>query len=121
MNSQRRTLAWVLVVALAAVLVVAVATSTIIGAVNSQRIRDTQVTNTRTLDTADRTLDLIRDCTEPGGECFDRGQKRTADVVADLNKAAVYAAACADKRGVQGEDEIYACVVRLFAADAERR
>lgn len=79
-----------------------------------------QDSNTGTLNATEDTLALIRDCTQPGGDCFERGQKRTADAVANINLAAVYAAACADRDGVQGEDEIYACVVRLFAERDDR-
>lgn len=94
-------------------------------------IRATQVGNTSTLrsasdaansakdaaESAERGTARIEDCTTPGRDCYDSGQKRTADAIADINKVAVYAAACADQDGVQGEDEIYTCVIRLLAAD----
>lgn len=97
-------------------LTVSADTNRIVSGVEAQ-----QDTNTGTLNASERGLELIRDCTEPGGECYGRSQRRTADAVADINLAAVYAAACADREGVQGEDEIYACVVRLFAERAEAR
>jgi hypothetical protein len=105
-----RTFGWVVIALLIAALTVTLLTATLVGADNTNTIRTSQRANAET-------LRLIQDCTQPGGECYDRGQKQTADVVADLNRAAVYAAACADKPGVQGKDEIYACVIRLFAAD----
>jgi hypothetical protein len=62
-------------------------------------------------------VDAIRDCTEVGGECFERSQKRTGKVVADLGKVSAYAAACADRPGVQTEDDVLACVLRRLAKD----
>lgn len=78
-------------------------------------IETQQDTNTGTIRASERTLDRVTECTTPGRECYERGQERTASAVADINRAAVYAAACADREGVQGVDEIYACVVRQLA------
>ena len=39
-------------------------------------------------------LDRINDCTTPGRKCFDEAQRRTAGVVGDINRVAIYAAAC---------------------------
>jgi hypothetical protein len=73
-------------------------------------IRETQKSNTGA-------VKLIRDCTDPSGDCYKRGQKQTAVAVADINKISVYAAACADRPGVQTASEIYACVVERLAQD----
>lgn len=108
MNTNTRTFAWVIVCLLAAALTVTLLTATIVGADNTNTIRQSQRDNAEA-------LYLIRSCTTPGMECFDRGQKQTADAVADINRVAVYAAACADKPGVQGRSEIFACVVRALA------
>jgi hypothetical protein len=91
-----------------AALVVTQLTATLVGADTTQTIRESQKAS-------QETLRIIRSCTTPGAECFDRGQQQTADAVEDINRVAVFAAVCADKRGVQGEGEIYACVVRLLA------
>lgn len=108
MNGNTRAFAWVIIALLVGALVVTLLTATIVGADNTNTIRATQRDNAET-------LRLIRSCTTPGRECFDEGQKRTADAVADINRVAIYAAACADKPGVQGRDEIYACVIRSLA------
>lgn len=109
MKPNARTFAWVLVALLTGALVVTLLTATLVGTDNTNTIRENQ------RDTK-ASLSLIRSCTTPGQECFDRGQEQTAKAVADINRVAVYAAACADKPGVQGRDEIYACVVRSLAA-----
>ena len=90
-------------------------------------VREAQQNNTKTVESAkiaareaQRGTDRIEECTTPGRPCYDQGQKRTADVVSDLNRVAVFAAACADKAGVQGEDEIFSCVIRLLAKNAEK-
>lgn len=66
------------------------------------------------------TLHVVRDCTDPGGTCFKRGQKSTAKAVASINKITVYAAACADKPGNQTVTQIQSCVIRKLAADDRR-
>lgn len=108
-----RTLGYVLAYTLGALVLVGVLTTVaqtreLVGAV-----RETQQTNTGT-------VNLIRDCTEPQGGCFKRGQRRTAGAIDAITNASVYAAACADQPGVQGSDEIFACVVRKFAEDQAR-
>ena len=59
--------------------------------------------------------DAIRDCTTPGGECFERSAKRQAQVIgqppAPINDVVILAAACADRPGVDTEAEIRACVI----------
>lgn len=108
MNTNVRTFTWVVITLLAAALTITLLTATIVGADNTATIRQAQRESAES-------LQIIRSCTTPGMQCFDEGQKRTADAVADINRVAVYAAACADKPGVQGRDEIYACVVRSLA------
>jgi hypothetical protein len=83
-------------------------------------IEEQQDTNTATITASKRTLNLVTECTTPGRRCFERAQERTASAVADINRAAVYAAACADREGVQGVDEIYACVIRQLAHSDDR-
>lgn len=109
MNPQARTGLWIVVLLLGVVLVVIVTTAAVVGADNTRIIRKTQQDNAET-------LRIIRSCTTPGDDCFDRGQERTAEVVADINEVSIFAAACADMPGNQTVDDIYACVVRRLAA-----
>lgn len=103
-------------------LAVLLISAAVLSAVTVTRVSDRQGENTETLgdaaraaEAAEKGVDLIQDCTSPGGDCYARSQRRTAAILSDFNQAVVFAAACADKRGVQGEHEIYACVVRLLA------
>lgn len=123
MNARRQVL-WVALAAAVALLVIVVATAVIVSATKSTQIRDTQTENTTLLENTNETLKIIRECTSPGQPCYDRGQKSTAEIVAkltsDLTRVSAYAAACADKPGVQGKDEIFACVVRELAAEPSK-
>lgn len=65
-------------------------------------------------------LEEVRSCTTPGGECYQRGQESTVKAVGDINRIVVYAAACADRRGVNTEQEIQACVLKLLEEDTDR-
>jgi hypothetical protein len=95
---------------IAGVILVAILAATLVTVVT---IRATQKTNTNT-------VDLIRDCTEPKGKCFQRGQDQTAGAIADINQVTVYAAACASKVPGQTAEQIQRCVVRLLADDARK-
>ena len=95
MTKRQRQAAWLGIVLACVVAFVTIITSAIIGAVNSTMIREQQTTNTRTLDSTDRTLRLVEDCTTPGGECYERGRESTADAVGDIGRVTVLAAACA--------------------------
>jgi glutaminase len=59
-------------------------------------------------------LNEVRSCTKPGGECYKRGQENTGTAVESINKVVLYAATCADKRGVNTQSEIEACVLDLL-------
>lgn len=64
------------------------------------------------------TLRIVKGCTTPGSDCYDRGVRQTARAVADINRVVVLAASCADQPDVQTTDEIEACILReLEAAD----
>lgn len=110
---RRQRIGWVLIYVVVAAVVLAMVAG--VAAIRQTQLEGTP-TGQRLLEASDRILD----CTDPNGECYQRNQDRTADVIGDLNRVAVYAAACADRRGIQGEDEIYACVVRLIA-QADKR
>lgn len=78
--------------------------------------RQTQKSNTST-------VELIQDCTTPGGECYQRGESRTAAAVGDIGVLSVYAAACAateDEAGLSTDEfaaRIEHCVKRLVQAE----
>lgn len=120
----RRQVLWALVGLMIAAAVVAFGTAALVSALNSGAIRGTQQANTETLDNSAETLKRVRECTTPGLPCYDDGQKRTAELVArltnNLTRVSAYAAACADKPGVQGKDEIFACVVAELAAEPDQ-
>lgn len=64
-------------------------------------------------------LDAIKSCTQPGGECYERSQRRTASAVSDINRVVILAAACAvGKTGTEKQIEvaIQACVIDHLAA-----
>lgn len=61
-------------------------------------------------------LELIEGCTNPAGECAQRGQKQTTTAVASINEITAYAAACADRPGPQSLAEIRLCIADLIEA-----
>lgn len=81
--------------------------------------RGTQQTNVPKIDNTETTLELVQDCVTPGGKCYERGQRQTADAVQSLNEAAIdaasSAAACAALPDVSGYIEIKHCVDRTLA------
>lgn len=119
MNPTRRQLLWSIAAVAVVALIVAVATSTIVSALKSTSIRKTQTENTALIENTAETLRIIRGCTTPGQDCYDRGQRQTAayirDLTSDLTRVSAYAAACADKPRQQSTDEIFACVVARLA------
>lgn len=87
----------------------------------TDQIRESQKTNTGTLEASQRTLDTVNDCTQPSGDCFKRGQKRTASAVGDINRVVILAAACSvglDTRLSVSERQtlIQSCVIDRLAA-----
>lgn len=113
MNPSARNFMWVAVALLAASLTITLLVATLVGADNTNTIRQAQRDNAET-------LRLIRSCTSPGMECFERGQKQTAEAVADINRVAIIAAACADKPNRQTVEQIQSCVItRLARADRD--
>lgn len=59
------------------------------------------------------TVDLIRDCTQPRGECFQRGQRQTANAVGDINLVTIYAASCGSRHPGQ-PSAVRRCVEKLL-------
>lgn len=66
----------------------------------------------------ERTLNLMEDCVNPGGECYQRSQESTAVAVNILNEqnriVSIAANHCADKPGWQTYEEIEVCVLQLL-------
>lgn len=85
-------------------------------------IRESQKTNTGTLNNSQRTLDVVQSCTTPGRDCYENGQKQTAAAVGDINRVVILAAACssglpAGLTIAERQTQIQACVIdRLSAA-----
>lgn len=94
MTKRWRRIVWFLLGAAGTALFLAVLYWLLSGAGASQNaesttdlIRDTQVSNHELLDT-------IRDCTQTGGQCHERGLKQTAAAVASITQRATANAAC---------------------------
>ena len=66
-------------------------------------------------------VDQIKNCTTPGRPCYERGQRQTANAVADINRVTLAAATCAARRPGQTAPEIRACVLDLLAKEQRRR
>jgi hypothetical protein len=86
-------------------------------------IRTTQTSRLKQAETNDTTLTIIRDCTQPKGKCYERGQEATAQVLADVTSVIVLAAACAvdvnpGQSVAQRQDAITACITNRLAATA---
>lgn len=60
-----------------------------------------------------KTLDIIEDSVNPGGERFARGQQAQALAISSINEITVYAAYCAPPR-TEGLDALKACVLREY-------
>ena len=74
-------------------------------------IRNSQQSNTST-------VNLIRDCTQPTGKCYQRSQAQTGDAIAVINRVSIYAAACADRAGNRGNiTRIQTCVLDRIDQD----
>lgn len=93
----------------------------VVAAVTVTQVRGSQVDNTETLDTSAETLEIIKDCTQPEGACYQRGQDRTAEVVDNIGLLSTYAAACADQPNQQTAVEIRECVLDLLERPRPKR
>ena len=86
----------------------------------TQAIRETQKTNTVINKNSADVLATVHDCTDPTGRCYKRGQKRTANAVAQINRVVILAAACAsglppDLTIAERQDSIQSCVIDRLA------
>lgn len=112
MNRMRA--AWGVIGLVLGICAVALVVAVIVAAVTVTQVRESQIGNTETINNTKATLDLIRDCTEPSGKCYQRGQASTADAVDNIGLLSAYAAACADQPETQTADEIQDCVLDLL-------
>ena len=112
MNRQRA--AWAIAATALALSMIIIIVAILVAATKSTEIRDAQQANTKTIENTQATLDLIRDCTQPEGECYQRSQDSTAEVVDNIGLLSTYAAACADQPEQQTAEEIRACVLDLL-------
>jgi hypothetical protein len=112
-NIRGREIGWAIVYLLLTALVIGVIGVVVQTFSLLSTVRETQKVSKSSVET-------IRDCTEPEGQCYQESQKRTAKVVADIGKVSAYAAACADRPGTQTEDDVLACVLRRLAKDEQR-
>lgn len=113
-SKRRRVLvatAGALVVALVSVVVTAV----IVAAVSSSETNERGANRVEQNQRNDETLALIKDCTQPDGECFKRGQRRTAAAVGDINRVVILAASCASGPVKKSVEEIQSCVIARLA------
>lgn len=102
---------------------IAFVTALVVGALLtlSIQVRQTQIEGTPTGQKLLTASDRILDCTDPKGECYQRSQKRTADVVAALNLGAIYGAYCVQQNPRSTLPEIKACVEELYAEDQAKQ
>lgn len=77
----------------------------------AEEIRDSQQTNSQIIDT-------IKDCTQPKGDCYREGQRRTNSAVVAISEAtsqaAVYAAYCVKQVSNESVAQIERCVNEQF-------
>lgn len=81
-------------------------------------IRSTQKGNTTTIKNSQETLDVVKDCTQPNGACYQDGQKRTGKAVQDISEAttqaSIYAAYCVHTEPSSSVAAIERCVNHQF-------
>lgn len=85
------------------------------------QVRKTQIEGTPTGQKLSASAERILDCTDPNGECYEKSQKRTADVIAALNLGALYGAYCVQQNPDATIPEVKACVKSLYDADSDAK
>lgn len=83
-------------------------------------IRSTQIEGTPTGKKLMASSNRILDCTDPSGECFKQGQRRTAKAVGDINAASLLVVVCALQvpNGTplnEALDQVSTCVAKRLA------
>lgn len=122
---RRRTAGWVLLSVTAAAVILGVIVTLVSTWQIADEVRTTQLEGTPLGKQLAASADRILDCTDSTGECYKRNQRRTAQVVGDLNRVIVLAAACSvgldphmtvDERQVS----IQGCVLDRLAQQAAK-
>ena len=103
MNNNTRRWTWAMVGVAIGCIVAFTLTSLTFTSTTVDELRQTQDGN-------DRVLSTLLDCTKPGGECYERGLRRTGRAVQDINVVVQLAAICAKRPGVVTYRDIKACV-----------
>ncbi len=76
------------------VLVVLVIGAVVTAAVNSLETNERGESRESQVKANDQTLAIIKDCTQVGGKCYERGQQQTRDVLTAAQRIIILAAAC---------------------------
>lgn len=119
MVTNKRRAAWGLIGLTVALVLVAIVSAVFISAATSTAIRTSQVSNTATLNNTDRTLAILLDCTDPKGECYQRGQASQKAAIDDITVIAAAAAACANQPGNTTVRAVLDCTLRELDAASE--
>lgn len=119
MTTNRRRAAWGIAGASVALVLVVALVSIVTAAVMATTIRKDQVDNTQTIDNTALTLDILLDCTDPKGECYQRGQASQRRAIDDITIIAAAAAACANQPTNKTVRAVLDCTLRELDAAAE--
>jgi hypothetical protein len=113
----KRRLLLAAIAALTALLVAGVVAMAVFAAFTLGTVRETQLDSVQRAKDTERLAERIESCTTPGGQCFEASAARTRSAVGTINRITVYAAACADRAGVDTAPEIQHCIERALAAE----
>lgn len=122
---RRRHIGWALLFTVSAAVILGVVTLVVVGVQTLVAVRQTQLEGTPLGQQLKQSSNRILDCTEPEGDCYKDGQRRTAKAVGDINRVIVLAAACSvgldqnltvDER----QTEIQSCVIDRLARQAQK-
>lgn len=91
---RRRTAGWVLLSVCAVAFILGTVATVASTRQAVDEVRRTQLEGTPLGKQLAKSADRILDCTDSTGECYKRNERRTAQVVGDLNRVIVLAAAC---------------------------
>lgn len=66
----------------------------------------------------EKELTLLIDCTDPKGQCYQEGQRRTGEAVGNINEVIIAAVYCADTMpNTATLEELEGCVKRILAVE----
>lgn len=115
-DANRRRFVGLVIGVLAGALVAAL----LAGAIVAAQIRGTQLDRLPQVEQNDETLQIVKDCTQVGGKCYQRGQRQTAAILTSAQKIIILSAACSlDVDAAQSVEErvqqITGCVTQRLA------